>query len=122
MQKKLIYYENRKGEKPVKIFIDDMGDYAKGKILARIQFLKEHWHELKRPYVDYLGDKIYELRIQVAKERIRIIYVFMFKDYIVLLHGIVKKTSKVPEPDKTKALKRMKDFQAQFNDGSIKLQ
>ena len=53
MQKKLIYYENRKGEKPVKIFIDDMGDYAKGKILARIQFLKEHWHELKRPYVDY---------------------------------------------------------------------
>ena len=62
------------------------------------------------------------MRIQVAKERIRIIYVFMFKDYIVLLHGIVKKTSKVPEPDKTKALKRMKDFQAQFNDGSIKLQ
>ena len=122
MQKKVIYYENKKGEKPVKGFIDSLGEYAKGKILARIQFLGERWHELKRPYVDYLGDKIYELRIQVSKDRIRIIYAFMFKDYVVLLHGIVKKTSRVPEGDKIKALKRMKDFQVQFDEGSIKLQ
>jgi phage-related protein len=122
MQKKPVYYEDRKGEKPVKVFIDKLGEYAKGKILARIQFLGEHWHELKRPYVDYLGYKIYELRVHVAKHNIRIIYAFMFKDYIVLLHGIVKKTSRVPEDDKTKALRRMNDFQAQLDEGSIKLQ
>lgn len=121
MCKKPIYYENRKGEKPVKTFINNLSEDTKGKILARVEYLGEHWQELKRPYVDYLGNKIYELRIQFAKGKIRVIYAYMFKDYIVLLHGIMKKTAKVPERDKTKAIKRMKDFQAQYNDGLIKL-
>jgi phage-related protein len=83
VRKKPIYYENRKGEKPVKTFINNLSEDTKGKI--------------------------------------RVIYAYMFKDYIVLLHGIIKKTAKVPERDKTKAIKRMKDFQAQYNDGLIKL-
>ena len=121
MCKKPIYYENRKGEKPVKTFINNLSEDTKGKILARVEYLGDHWQELKRPYVDYLGNKIYELRIQFAKRKIRVIYAYMFKDYIVLLHGIMKKTAKVPESDKTKAIKRMKDFQAQYNDGLLKL-
>ncbi len=94
MCKKPIYYENRKGEKPVKAFINNLSEDTKGKILARVEFLGDHWQELKRPYVDYLGNKIYELRIQFAKRKIRVIYAYMFKDYIVLLHGIMKKQQK----------------------------
>ena len=45
----------------------------------------------------------------------------MFKDYIVLLHAIKKKTKKVPEDEKIKARKRMLDFQLQFNENRLKL-
>jgi phage-related protein len=116
-----IYYQNEKGQKPAKEFIETLNEDAKGKVLARIEFLGEHWQELKRPYVDYLGNKIYELRMQVAKNKIRIIYAFMFKNYIILLHGILKKTSKIPKGDKDIAIKRMKDFQKKYDEGKIKL-
>ena len=49
VHKKPIYYENRKGEKPVKTFINKLGEDTKGKILARVEYLGEHWSELKRP-------------------------------------------------------------------------
>ena len=43
------------------------------------------------------------------------------KDYIVLLHGIFKNESKIPETDKLKAKKRMFDFQIRYKEGKIKL-
>jgi phage-related protein len=45
----------------------------------------------------------------------------MFKDYIVLLHGIIKKTQKVPPEDLLKAKNRMYDFQERYHQGKIKL-
>jgi len=121
MEKKVIYYEDKTGEKPVKEFINRLDVNLKGKILARLSFLGEHWNELRRPFVDYLGDRLYELRVRLSQGNVRIIYAYMFKDYIVLLHGITKKTQKVRENDKLKAKKRMIDFQIRYNEGRIKL-
>lgn len=49
------------------------------------------------------------------------IYAYMFKDYIVLLHGIIKKTKEVSPEDMLKAKNRMNDFQMRFKEGRIKL-
>ena len=119
--KKAIYYEDGKGHKPAKEFIDSFDPKVRGKILARITFLGEHWQEMGRPLVDYIGDKIYELRIQFSPHNVRIFYAYMFKDHIVLLHGIDKRTSRVPEADKLKAKKRMIDFQIRYKEGKIRL-
>lgn len=121
MEKKVIYYEDKKGRKPVKEFINKFDDKTKAKILARIEFLGEHWNEIRRPFVDSIGNKLYELRIQFSQNKIRIIYAFMLKNYIVLLHSIVKRIAKIPENDKLKAKKRMIDFEIQYNERSIKL-
>lgn len=121
MEKIVIYYEDSKGGKPVKELIDQLDANLKAKILTRLAFLGEHWHESRRPFVDYLGDRLYELRIRLTRGNVRIIYAYMFKDYIVLLHGIIKKTQKVPENDKLKAKKRMLDFQIRYNESRIKL-
>lgn len=121
MEKIVIYYEDGKGKKPVKEFIDQLDANLKAKILTRLAFLGEYWHELRRPFVDYLGDRLYELRIRLARGNVRIIYAYMFKNYIVLLHGIIKKTQKMPENDKLKAKKRVIDFQIRYNEGRIKL-
>jgi phage-related protein len=45
----------------------------------------------------------------------------MFKDYIVLLHGIIKRSSEVPTEDMLKAKYRMMNFQKRINQGNIKL-
>ena len=121
MEKKPIYYEDIKGRKPVKNFINKLDSRLKGKILAHIEHLGKYWHELRRPAVDKLEGELYELRIQLAKNKVRIIYAYMFKNYIVLLHSFIKKTAKVPENDKLRAKKRMIDFQIRFNEGRIKL-
>jgi len=121
MEKKVIYYQDSKGKKPVKEFIHKLHDSTKGKVLARLEFLGEHWSEVRRPLVDSIGDKLYELRVQFSQDKVRIIYAYMFKGYIVLLHGIMKHTARIPENDKLKAKKRMLDFQIRYNEGRIKL-
>lgn len=121
MNKKAIFYENNKGDRPVETFLNSLEEKIRAKIVARIEFLEQYWQELGRPYIDFVEKGLYELRVQFAKNRIRIIYAYMFKDYIVLLHGFIKDTKKIPENDKLLARKRMIDFQIQYNEGRIKL-
>ena len=121
MEKKVIYYEDNNGRKHVKEFIGSFDEKTRGKILARIEFLGGHWHELRRPIVDKIDKDLYELRVEFAWNNVRIIYAYMFKDYIVLLHGFRKKTDRIPENDKSKAKKRMTDFCNRYSNGLIKL-
>jgi len=121
MKKKAIYYEDEKNSRPVEEFINDLDYKTRAKVLARIEFLEERWQELRRPYVDSLQEGLYELRVIFSGNQIRVIYAYMFKDYIVLLHGIIKKTEEVPQDDMLKAKNRMNDFQIRYNEGKIKL-
>ncbi|MBU4342712.1 MAG: type II toxin-antitoxin system RelE/ParE family toxin [Candidatus Omnitrophica bacterium] len=121
MDKRVIYYEDNRGKKPVKEFIDSFDSKTKGKTLARLDFLEKHWHEARRPFVDKIDKDLYELRVEFAWNNIRIIYAYMFRDHIVLLHGLQKKTKKIPENDKLKARNRMIDFQIRYNEGRIVL-
>ncbi len=121
MKKKAIYYEDERNSRPVEEFINDLESKTKAKVLARIEFLEEHWQELRRPYVDALQEGLYELRVIFSGNQVRVIYAYMFKDYIVLLHGIIKKTKEVPREDMLKAKNRMNDFQIRYKEGKIKL-
>ncbi len=109
-KKKAIYYENSKGEKPVEEFINSLDIKIKAKLLARIGFLEEHWHELRRPLIDIVEDDLWELRVQFAKNKIRVIYAYMFKGYIVLLHSFIKTTGPIPENYKLLAKKKNDSF------------
>ncbi len=121
MRKKAIYYEDERNIRPVEEFINELDPKTKAKVLARIEFLEERWQELRRPYVDTLEEGLYELRVIFSGNQVRVIYAYMFKDYIVLLHGIIKKTKEVPREDILKAKNRMDDFQMRYNQGRIKL-
>jgi len=120
-EKKAIYYQDHRGIKPAKNFIDNFEIKTKAKMLARLEYLEKHWHEIGRPLVDKIDAHLYELRVRFAHNNVRILYAYMFKDYIVLLHGMQKKTDKIPINDRLKAKKRMKDFQIRYNRGKIKI-
>jgi phage-related protein len=121
VEKKVIHYEDSNGRKPVKEFISSFDEKTQGKLTARIEFLGQHWYELRRPIIDKIDKDLYELRVEFAWNNIRIIYAYMFRNYIVLLHGFRKKTDRIPENDKSKARKRMIDFSTRYNNGLIKL-
>ena len=121
MRKKAIYYEDQRNRRPVEEFINGLEPKIKAKVLARIEFLEGRWQELRRPYVDALQEGLYELRVISSGNQIRVIYAYMFSDYIVLLHGIIKKIREVPREDMLKAKNRMNDFQIRFREGKIKL-
>jgi len=121
MRKKAIYYEDERNSRPVEEFINHLESKTKAKVLARIEFLEERWQELRRPYVDTLEEGLYELRVIFSGNQVRVIYAYMFKDYIILLHGIIKKTKEVPRDDMLKAKNRMNDFQARYKEGKIRL-
>ena len=121
MRKKAIYYEDERNSRPVEEFIKVLESKTKAKVLARIEFLEERWQELRRPYIDSLEEGLYELRVIFSGNQVRVIYAYMFKDYIVLLHGIIKKTKEVPREDMLKAKDRMNDFRLRYNEGKIKL-
>lgn len=121
MIKKAIYYEDARGRRPVEEFIEKFDDKTKGKILFRIEYLAEHWHEIRRPYVDKIDGALYELRVDFAWNNVRIIYAYALKDYIILLHGFRKKTDRIKESDKIIARNRLADFEIRYTGGEITL-
>jgi len=96
MKKKIIFYEDEENYRPVEEFLDELDSKTRKKVGARIELLGNHWAELRRPYVDYLQNGLYELRVVHFGKQARVIYAYMFKDYIVLLHGFNKCTDDVP--------------------------
>jgi len=119
--KKAIYYQDAIGRTPAKDFISRFEVKTRAKILARVEFLSEHWQETRRPLVDMIDSDLYELRVEFAWNSVRIIYAYMFMNYIVLLHGFQKKQDKISNNDKLKARKRMIDFQTRYKEGKITL-
>jgi len=121
MKKKVIYYEDEENVRPVEEFINGLDSKTKIKVSARITLLQEQWQELRRPYVDFLQGGLYELRVVLFGNQVRVIYAYMFKDYIILLHAFHKRSDEVSQEDISKARERMADFQKRVTQEKIKL-
>ena len=67
------FYETKRGESPVKEFIDSLDTKSKG--------------------------KMWELRAEVSKNQYRVIYFASSGQVFWMLHGFGKKTGPVPERD-----------------------
>lgn len=91
------YFENSNGRIPTEEFLDGLSKKTElPYVLNALEQLGEHGHDLKRPQVDYLGKKIYELRVKTLNRKIRLLYFFFDGNKIIITHGLIKKTLKVP--------------------------
>lgn len=108
------YYVDQRGKCPVKEFIDGKKKKNQAKILAWIELLSREGPHLPRPYADYLGDGIHELRIKTGTDsggsENRILYFFFDGDSIVLTHGFTKITDRVP----VRELKRARQIKDEY--------
>lgn len=102
----IFYYVSPRGEDFVDEFISSLTNKAVvGRIAAKLEYLKQYGPLAKPPAIEHLGDKLYTLRVPFGRLEIRIFYFFDGKD-IILTHGFLKKTPKLPasEIDRAKAI------------------
>lgn len=104
MKFKLYYFEDINNKCEVDEYLDSLNIKNRAKVMAWIDKLQEQGNRLHRPFADYLRDGIYELRISVSSNNLRILYFFILKNQIILSHAFIKKSSKVPEREINKAI------------------
>ena len=68
------FYEDVQGNAPVETFLDGLPEKQRTKLLAAIKKLEEHGPTLPFPYSSQVEGKLRELRTQMGKTRLRILY------------------------------------------------
>ena len=92
---------------PVEDYLTSLPVQHRAKLLALIKVLEEEGANLPFPYSSQVRGKLRELRTQQGKDKLRILYFGDAKRVFVLLHGIVKRSAKLPEEDMRIAEARM---------------
>jgi phage-related protein len=108
-QYEVLFYVKTDGECPVDCFLDALPVKVRAKIEKWIELLEEEGPDLPRPYADVLRDKVRELRVKFGPAHYRLLYFFMAKR-IIITHGFVKRTERVPEAEIERALEAMRDL------------
>ena len=109
------FYTTQKGESPMDEFIDTLPERHVGKIHRWIDLLARLGPDLTRPYADLLSGKIRELRIAMEHHQYRLLYFFHGK-HVVITHGFVKKTDKIPQKEIERAQAYRKDWELRKGD------
>jgi len=102
------FFQNQRGDYPVKDFIIKQNEKTYAKILGLIKLLNNNGLLIKPPYVKKIVNNIWELRI-TGKTAIRILYCFV-NNVFYLLHAFKKKTNKTPLKEIQIALDRAKNI------------
>lgn len=111
MDWRIEYYSDKRGNEPVRNFIDAQSLDAQVTIFHVIDLLQEFALNLCYPYVFKVGQTgIRELRILHSSDYYRIFYFAFTGRKFVLLHAFLKKTRKTPMGEIETAIKRMNDY------------
>ena len=104
-----LFYENANGKKPVREWLLSLSKEDR-KIIGTDIKTVEYGFPIGMPVCRKLESKLYEVRSNISDKRIaRVIFVVM-SEYMILLHGFVKKSQKTPKNELAIALKRKKDI------------
>lgn len=103
-------YRNQRGEAPVEKYLSELEARHRQKVAVRLQLLAQEGPNLRRPYADVVEGPLRELRVGLGRLEHRVVYYFVLKDAVVLLHAFLKKTGPIPEREMKVARERMDDL------------
>ncbi|WP_406697752.1 type II toxin-antitoxin system RelE/ParE family toxin [Singulisphaera sp. Ch08] len=83
-------YQEEDGSVPLWLWLNSLDRKSQERCLAALVILGNHGHELRRPYVENLGDDIYELRVKSGRVNLRLLYAFHGQEAVVVTHGFAK--------------------------------
>ena len=110
----VLFYATEDGTCEAANFLKDRKTSDREKALAWISQLQSEGPQMPRPYADLLRNGIHEIRLKLSGDQARVLYFFCLKDIIVLTHGFIKTTDKVPEEEIKKAERIREDFLTRF--------
>jgi phage-related protein len=91
--------------KSVRQFIDTQSDEVQAEYIKIVEQLQKDGR-LVEPYGKKLDKGLFEMRIRRGG-LVRVLYVYQEMDYVIGIHGFVKKTQKTPKKEMKQALKVM---------------
>src|SRR5713226_2021348 len=101
------FFTDERGGAPVEEYLTSLPVQHRAKMMALIKMLEQEGPNLPFPYSSQVRGKLRELRSQQGKDKLRILYFGDARRAFVLLHGIVKRSAKLPEEDIRMAEARM---------------
>lgn len=102
------YFQTRRGDYPVKDFIENLEKPLFIRIFRYIDLIINKGFDLTPPYAKKIQNNIWELRI-TEKSQIRILYTYS-NNVFYLLHAFKKKKDKIPLKELLIALDRKKEL------------
>ena len=111
MKRKIILYTTKDGKCPIREFLDSLPHKVFQKIAWVLQVVKE-LDKISTVYFKKIinSNDIWECRISFGSNIYRIFCFFQNGNIIILTHGIIKKTQKVPHAEIIKAEEYKKDY------------
>ena len=106
---KVEFYRDRKGRCFPIEFLNEFQTKIRAKLAKWIEKLEKEGPNLPRPYADIVRGKIRELRVSFGSNEYRFLY-FFFGKRIIITHGFLKKTDRIPEGEIERAERIMQDF------------
>jgi phage-related protein len=87
-------------------FIEALERPTIAKVLRTIDLLERFGHQLGMPHSRRIDRRLFELRIR-GQQEVRLLYTF-HKDTIVLLHGFIKKSHRIPVRESATAAQKLR--------------
>jgi len=93
------FFVDERGHAPVEEYLTSLPIQHRAKALALIKMLEQEGPNLPFPYSSQVRGKLWELRTQQGKDKLRILYFGDARRVFILLHGIVKRSAHLPQED-----------------------
>jgi phage-related protein len=110
-------FRSERGEAPVEAYLAELEPKHRRKIAAHLELLAREGPNLRRPYADVLDGPLRELRVSLGRLEHRILYYFVLRDLVILVHGFLKKTRAVPQSEIDIAKGRMQALKRRLEAG-----
>lgn len=111
MNKKItvLFYRTQAGNEPVREWLLSLDKEDKQTVGVDIKTVEYGW-PIGMPVARPLGNGLYEVRSNISHKRIARVIFTIIDNYMILLHGFIKKTQKTPKEEIALALKRRKEI------------
>ena len=105
------FYRTSSGQCPIVRFLDSLDSKQAAKVTWVLRLIEE-LNPVPARYFRKLidSDDIWEVRVDIARDTIRLLSFFDGKRIVVLVHAFAKKTQKTPRSDIRLAEKRKQDY------------
>jgi len=102
---KVVFYKSKNGKEPVRYWLKSQSIQDKKIIGEDIKTVQFGW-PLGMPLVRKLGSGLWEIRSKTSVGTARVLFTIQ-GELMVLLHGFIKKSAKIPLDDLALARKRL---------------